>query len=86
MPYPEMPMFGVTPCPVTIFTFGMLLLTTRPPSRWLLVIPFIWSLIGGSAAVLLGVPQDWALLASGLIAIPLILHRDSDSTRRAGIA
>ena len=82
-PYPEMPMFGVTPCPVTIFTFGMLLLTTRPPSRWLLVIPFIWSLIGGSAAVLLGVPQDWALLASGLIAIPLILHRDRDSTRRA---
>src|SRR5207247_7668911 len=27
--YPEMPMFGVTPCPVTIFTFGMLLLTMR---------------------------------------------------------
>ena len=28
--YPEIPMFGVTPCPVTIFTFGMLLLTVRP--------------------------------------------------------
>jgi hypothetical protein len=39
--YPEMPVFGVTPCPVTIFTFGMFLLTIHPRSRWLLVIPFI---------------------------------------------
>jgi hypothetical protein len=28
-PYPEMPMFGVTPCPVTIFTFGFFLLSAR---------------------------------------------------------
>lgn len=74
--YPGMPMFGVTPCPVTIFTFGMLLLTTRRLPRWLLVIPFAWSLIGGSAAIMLGVTQDWLLLASGLIAILLIVLRD----------
>lgn len=54
--YPGMPMFGVTPCPVTVFTFGMFLLTGAHLSRWLLVIPFIWSLIGGSAAFLLGIP------------------------------
>ena len=36
--YPEMPMFGVTPCPVTIFTFGILLLTIGPVPRWLLAI------------------------------------------------
>jgi hypothetical protein len=52
-PYPAMPMFGVTPCPVTMFTFGMLLLTIAPVPRWLLVIPVVWSLIGGSAAILL---------------------------------
>jgi hypothetical protein len=73
--YPGMPMFGITPCPVTIFTVGLLLLTTAPVSRWLLLIPFIWSLIGGSAAFLLGVPQDWPLLLSG-IAILLIVFRD----------
>jgi Family of unknown function (DUF6064) len=73
--YPEIPTFGVTPCPVTIFTFGLLLLTTPPPSRCLLVIPLVWSLIGGSAAILLGVPQDWLLLVSGLIAVPLIVFR-----------
>jgi hypothetical protein len=81
--YPQMPTFGVTPCPVTIFTFGMLLLTTHPISRWLLVFPFIWSLIGGSAAVLLHVPQDWLLLVSGFITVPLIILRDRDVRRLA---
>lgn len=74
-PYPAMPMFGVTPCPVTIFTFGMLLATVPPISPWLLVIPFVWSLIGGSAAILLHVPQDWFLLTSGLIAVPMMVFR-----------
>ncbi|MEH2626574.1 hypothetical protein V1292_004629 [Bradyrhizobium sp. AZCC 1719] len=78
-PYPAMPMFGVTPCPVTIFTFGMLLATMPPLSRWLLPIPFVWSLIGGSAAILLHVPQDWFLLVSGLIATPLIAFRSQPS-------
>ena len=73
--YPAMPMFGITPCPVTIFTFGLLLLTTAPVPRRLLVIPFIWSLIGGSAAFLLDVPEDWLLLFSG-IAIPSLMLRD----------
>jgi hypothetical protein len=63
--YPEMPMFGITPCPVTLFTFGILLLGTGSVSRWLLVIPVAWSLVGGSAAWMLNVPQDWLLLAGG---------------------
>jgi uncharacterized protein DUF6064 len=69
--YPELPMFGVTPCPVTIFTFGMLLLTQYPPPALLLVIPGLWSLIGGSAAILLSVPQDWPLLVSGIVTVGL---------------
>ena len=68
----ELPMFGITPCPVTLFTFGVLLLAAPPVSRWLLVIPVIWSLVGGSAAFLLHVPQDWVLLFSGLAVIPLL--------------
>ncbi|MBI5278411.1 MAG: hypothetical protein HY854_18370 [Burkholderiales bacterium] len=63
--YPRIPMFGITPCPVTLFTFGTLLLASGPVSRWLLAIPVIWSLVGGSAAFLLQVPQDWVLLVSG---------------------
>ena len=75
--YPALPMFGVTPCPVTIFTLGMLLLTTNPPSGYLLAIPLLWSLIGGSAAILLQIPQDWLLLASGAITALLLLVRRS---------
>ncbi|CAN7767178.1 DUF6064 family protein [Variovorax sp. LjRoot290] len=73
--YPEMPMFGISPCPVTIFTLGLLLLTTTPVSRWLFVIPILWSLVGGSAAILLGVAQDWLLLFSG-VAVPLVVLRN----------
>ncbi len=64
----EAPMFGITPCPVTIFTLGLLLLA-RPVPWWLLAIPLLWSLVGGSAAFLLGVPQDWGLAASGIAAL-----------------
>jgi Family of unknown function (DUF6064) len=71
--YPELPMFGVTPCPVTLFTFGMFLLAQGRLPRWILVIPVLWSLIGGSAAVLLAIPQDWLLLLSGFVVTPLLL-------------
>jgi hypothetical protein len=72
--YPGMPMFGITPCPVTIFTFGLFLLARAAVPWWLLIIPFIWSLIGGSAAVLLHVPQDWFLLFSGIAVVPIVLR------------
>jgi uncharacterized protein DUF6064 len=71
----ELPMFGITPCPVTIFTFGVMLLVRSAVAGWLLVIPAVWSLIGGSAAFLLGVPQDWLLLATGIVAMPLLLRQ-----------
>ena len=72
--YPAQPMFGITPCPVTLFTFGVLLLTRAPIPRWLLIIPAAWSLLGGSAAFMLGVPQDWPLFFSGLTILLLILR------------
>jgi Family of unknown function (DUF6064) len=64
--YPKAPVFGVAPCPTTILTFGVLLLTDRPVPSHLLVIPVLWSLIGGSAAVLLAVPEDTGLIAAGV--------------------
>jgi hypothetical protein len=73
--YPAMPMFGVTPCPVTLFSLGVLLLAQQPVPRRLLVIPLVWALVGGSAAFLLAVPQDWLLIASGLLVVPLLWRR-----------
>ena len=54
--YPAVPVFGVAPCPLVIFTFGVLLLADPLPLR-LLIVPLLWSLVGGSAALLLQVPQ-----------------------------
>lgn len=80
--YPQLPMFGITPCPVTLFTFGLLLLTTAPVPRSVLAIPLAWSLLGGSAAFLLGIAQDWPLLFSG-ISVVLLIRRDHRRQGRA---
>jgi hypothetical protein len=79
--YPAMPMFGITPCPVTLFSFGVLMLAQRPVPRRLLVIPLVWALVGGSAAFLLGVPQDWPLLTGGLLVVPWLWRRASVAVR-----
>ncbi len=57
------PTFAV-PCPTTIFTAGLLLLAPSRP-RSLTIVPIIWSVVGGSAAFLLGVSADYALPVAG---------------------
>jgi hypothetical protein len=66
-PYPATPLFGVAPCPTTIFTLGVLAVARYPHVLRLALIPLAWSLVGGSAALQLGVLQDHGLpLAAGL--------------------
>jgi hypothetical protein len=60
---------------VTLFTFGVLLVAITRVLRVLLVIPALWSVVGGSAAILLDMPQDWLLLLGGAVAVPLIVAR-----------
>lgn len=62
--YPAVPLFGIAPCPTTIFSIGILLLGQWRMVRWLLLLPAIWAAIGGSAALLLDVPQDLGLFAA----------------------
>jgi hypothetical protein len=80
----RIPTFGV-PCPTTIFTVGLLLLAA-PRSRRLSIVPMIWSVIGGSAAFLLGVRADYVLPIAGLVlaahSIRLPRERPSDFWRR----
>jgi hypothetical protein len=62
--YPATPTFGL-PCPTTILTLG-LLAWAAPPRPWgVLVIPLLWSAVGASAAVQLGVWEDLGLVAAG---------------------
>ena len=59
------PVFGVAPCPTTIFTFAVLIVLRAPLK--LSLIPLLWAAIGTSAAVLLGVKEDFGLAAAGLM-------------------
>jgi hypothetical protein len=82
--YPAAPVFGVAPCPTTIFTFGVLLLARPAAPAWLFVIPVIWSVIGGSAALLLGVREDFGLIAAGIAAILVLSFPRRGLMERAG--
>ncbi len=74
--YPRSPGFGVAPCPTTIFTFGLLLWTSRRVPKVMLIIPFIWSVIGFGAAVSLGIREDIGLLLAGVLSVALLVWRD----------
>lgn len=73
--YPASPTFGL-PCPTTIFTFGILLWTDKKCPAIILAIPFLWSILGFSAAASLGVYEDIGLMISGLIATSMVLIRN----------
>lgn len=70
--YPHAPMFGVAPCPLLVFTFGLLLFTTQRLPAYLFIIPGLWAIVGLSAATSLGVRQDLALIVSAVIAIGML--------------
>jgi hypothetical protein len=69
--YPATPTYGV-PCPTDILTIG-LLLTVRPRVPLALgVVPALWGIIGGSAALLLSVPADFVLLGAGILLLVVL--------------
>jgi hypothetical protein len=73
--WPRGPVFGVAPCPTVIFTMGLLLLAEGRLPRHLLIIPVLWALLGGTAAWLLNVPEDFALPLAALGGLWLILWK-----------
>ena len=73
--YPASPTFGA-PCPMVIFTFGLLMWTDKKLPRHLLIIPVLWTFVAASAALTFGVKEDFGLLIAGTIAIAFIVWRD----------
>jgi hypothetical protein len=73
--YPRAPMFGVAPCPTTIFTFGIFMLATRR-SLALVWLPLLWAVIGLFAALKLGVREDLGLFVSAVVATVLTVRAD----------
>jgi hypothetical protein len=78
--YPQSPTFGL-PCPTTIFTFGMLLLTDKHVPIPILIIPLIWSFIGFTAALNLGIIEDTGLLVTGLATTLLLVIRNRATSK-----
>ncbi len=74
--YPAAPIFGMDPCPVCIFTFGVLLLTDKKIPLRLVIIPFLWSLSGVLAVVGYHVWADIGELVSGILGLILIIYRN----------
>lgn len=84
-PYPETPLFGIVPCPTTIFTLGLLMVASHPRLILLGAIPVFWAAIGGTAAFLLDVPQDLGLVIAGLVWLGFsAANGKSLPTRQAG--
>jgi len=74
--WPGIALFGVAPCPTVLFTLG-LLLWAAPRVPWrLLTIPALWAIVGGSAALVLAIPQDAALPVAALLTIVLALRKN----------
>ena len=64
---------GVVLCPTTILSLGLPLMPKEqvPVQRW--TISVLWSMIGGTAAWLLVLPEDLGLLATGTVGGGLLL-------------
>lgn len=74
--YPYTSPFGLTPCPVVAYTFGLFLLTVHKVPKSLLLIPFCYSL-SGFLWVSIGMVEDVGMIASGLLGVGLIWARDA---------
>jgi hypothetical protein len=70
--FPGAPAAGV-PCPTTLFTAGVLLCATSTVPRVLLIAPIAWSIVGGSAAVVLGMTPDLLLFVAAACLSVLLL-------------
>jgi len=68
------PVFGVAPCPVCIFTLGLLIIARRPFPLILLIVPLIEALLG-IIPTLLGLYADIGLIAAGLLGFYLIMRK-----------
>jgi hypothetical protein len=56
------------PCPSTIFTFGVFMLTPDRVPKYLLVIPSLWAILGLSAAIHFGIYQDFMMVIAAITA------------------
>jgi len=77
--FPSTPTFGV-PCPLTIFTFGLLLLARAPYPRVLFAIPMVWAVVGTFLAMELKIREDLALIVAAALVMTMTPVDDDPDT------
>jgi len=61
-------------------TIGLLAFAIRPVPRGPFVVPVLWSLVGGQAAFLLGVPPDLGGWVAGGVGVVLLVRSKAASS------
>jgi hypothetical protein len=82
--YPYSPTFGL-PCPTTIFTLAIFLLSEKRMPWYIVVIPLLWTVIGFSAAFTFGIYEDTALIISGLLCAVLHFSKPKHPNGKIGM-
>ncbi|MHA2164088.1 MAG: DUF6064 family protein [Candidatus Thorarchaeota archaeon] len=67
--FPEYPVFGIAPCPVTLFTIGLLLWSDVKPSLAFFAIPIFWGFMGIAPVLFYEVFADIGTVLAAIIAL-----------------
>jgi hypothetical protein len=73
--YPSLLPFGLVPCPMTVFTLGILLWSNKRPPWYVLAVPILYSL-SGIIPIWKGIVEDIGLVVAGLATIVMISYWD----------
>jgi hypothetical protein len=76
--FPDYPIFGIAPCPVTLFTIGLLLWTDERPSLEFWFIPIFWGFMGIAPVLFYAVYADIGTIASAIIGLYYYLRFPAD--------
>jgi hypothetical protein len=72
--YPKAPAFGVTPCPLTLFTLALLLLTIKKPVIRFSIVPLLWSVVTLGAVQKWHIWEDLAVVTAAVWTIVFLVY------------
>ena len=81
--FPQGPIFGVAPCPVCVFTFGVLLFVDKKVPISVLLFPLLWALLSLYPIIMMGIIADIGEIVVAVIGFTLIVMRNRRYKQRA---
>jgi hypothetical protein len=74
--FPRGPIFGVAPCPVCVFTFGVLLFVDKKVPISVLLFPLLWAILSIYPIIMMGIIADVGEIVVAVIGFTLIVIRN----------